>query len=123
MKRIFKDCFRCFVAGTPVLLASTSTAAVDELRVGDRVETYQQSTSSVASTADWVRIRFEVRGDATEPVFDVEIVRPASELLSKGIDGVGAQFLTGLFEYEGVGLATVREYERGFKVQAGPAAC
>ena len=119
MKRIFKDCFRCFVAGTPVLLASTSTAAVDELRVGDRVETYQQSTSSAPSTADWVRVRFEVRGEATDPVFDVEIIRPESEVLAQGIDGVGAQFQTSLFEYEEVGLATVLEYERGFKVRVG----
>ena len=34
---------------------------------------------------------------------------------------MGAQFQTSLFEYEeGVGLATVLEYERGFKIQVGP---
>ena len=103
-----------------MLLASASTAAVDELRVGDHVETYQQSTSSAPSTADWVRVRFEVRGEATDPVFDVEIIRPESEVLAQGIDGVGAQFQTSLFEYEGVGLAAVLEYERGFKVRVGP---
>ncbi len=105
LRRLFKQPIECFVAGTLVLTPGSSIA-IENLRVGDRVSTYQGvSVTSVDST--WSVVSLEVIDEASGTTYQVEALRPSAWVAANKITGVGSIIQVDLSELSLHGLGVV----------------
>lgn len=106
----------CFVEGTLVSTAN-GMVRIEDLSVGDRVETIS-GESSVVSAEMWiVRARLTKSSEPENPYL-VELLRSRAWLEAQGIEGTGYEFRLELTELDVEGLAVV-EAIRPVRVEPG----
>ena len=97
----------CFMAGTAVATA-LGAVPIEEVRVGDRVQTIQEESTSIDANARWYKAGLVLaKEDNPEHLFEIELLRTQPEMQILGATETGDRVWLELSELEVRGWATV----------------
>ena len=115
-----RGCPGCFVAGTLIALLGADAEAIENIRVGDRVQT-TQSSSVTAVDSSWRLVELEgVSSGELEESLHVRLLRSPASLEAHGVSGSGDHVYLKLKELGFEGWLRVVGIQDAPEISSGP---
>ena len=120
IEAVTSGCPGCFVAGTLIALLGADAEAIENIRVGDRVQT-TQSSSVTAVDSSWRLVELEgVSSGELEESLHVRLLRSPASLEAHGVSGSGDHVYLKLKELGFEGWLRVVGIQDAPEISSGP---